>query len=290
MKKRKRRHGGRFNLFTSCLSITMVLILLGTMVFFITVADNLSSRLREEMPVAILLSDSISQHDLGKLQYDLHQYPGVQSVRFISKEQGALETMQAMGIEKEDFLEYNPIGAEFEIRLKAEYTNKDSIARLEPLIRSNRHVVDVLSPMTEIDLINYIIPIVGVIFMSIALLLAFISVSLINNTMRMSVYARRFTIHTMKMVGAKWNFIRRPFMLQAFWIGFASALIADSLIITGIFTLLCMEVYIAQLVTPQVWMATLGSVLVGGVLLTMLCAYFSVTRFLRMSTDQIFMK
>ena len=290
MGKKKKRHAGRFTLFTSCLSTTMVLILLGTMVFFIAVAENISRHLREEMPVAILLSDSISQHEQGKLQYELRNLPGVQKVTYVSKEQGALETMQAMGIEKEEFLEHNPIGAEFELRLCAEYTNKDSIALIESYLKDRSGVIEVVSPMAEIDLLNSIIPIVSLVFLSVAVLLAFISTALINNTIRMSVYARRFTIHTMKMVGAKWSFIRRPFMNQAFCIGLISALLANLLIAAGVYQLFQLDVYIARLISPMVLIITLGSVLLAGITLTWICAYISVNRFLRMSTDQIFMK
>lgn len=289
-KQKKRRYGVRYNTFTSCLSTTMVLMLLGMMVFFVSVADNLSRRMREEMPVAVLLSDSIKDHDLGKLQYDLLQLPGVQDITYISKEQGAKETMEAMGIERDDFLEYNPIGAEIELRLQAEYANKDSIAQMDSLIRCNRYVTDVLSPMAEIDMLNRVIPIVGLIALGIAILLAFISVALINNTMRMSVYARRFTINTMKLVGARYSFIRRPFMKQAFGIALTASLVAGSLLGIGIYALLSLDVYIASLITSSVLWATYGCVIGGGILLTLLCALISVNRFLRMSTDEIFMK
>lgn len=280
----------RFNSFTSCLSTTMVLLLLGMMVFFVTVADNLSKRLREEMPVAVLLSDSITNHELGKLQYDLRQMPGVTAVTYVSKEQGARETMEAMGIERNDFLEYNPIGAELELRLRADYAHKDSIAKMDAAIRNRTYVTDVLSPMAEIDMLNHIIPIVGLIALGVAVLLAFISVALINNTMRMSVYARRLTIHTMKLVGARYSFIRKPFMKQAFGIGLIASTVAAVFIGMGIHSLLSLDVYIATLVTPSVMIATFGCIFGGGILLTLLCAFISVNRFLYMSTDEIFMK
>ena len=290
MAKKKRRNGGRFSTITSCISTSMVLILLGSVVFFVTMADNLSRKVREELPVAILLEDNIPAKDLDKFKKDLEAKPYVQSLSYISKEQGAKETLEGMGIEQNDFLEANPILAEIEILLKADYTNKDSIALIEPALKNRKYVAEVIYPIEEIDRINAVIPIVGTVFLGIAVLLGFVSFALINNTVRMNVYARRFSIHSMKLVGAKWSFIRRPFMIQAFWVGFASALIATGVIGGGIYSMMYLDGYLAQLITPEVLTYTIGCIFVCGLFLTLLCAYFSVNKFLRMSANDIFMK
>ena len=122
----------------------------------------------------------------------------------------------------------------------------------------------------------------------VAVLLTFVSFSLINNTMRLNIYARRFTIHTMKMVGARRSFIRRPFMARAFWIGAISALLADGLLAGGIILLLDWDPGLTGLIDLIVWGATMGSVAVCGILLTVICAFFSVNKHLRMNTAQVF--
>ena len=253
-------------------------------------AENLSCKVREELPVAVLLDDQIPEAELTRLKADLSAQPFVRSLDYISKEQGAKETLSDMEVEENDFLEMNPILAEIELLLKADYTNKDSIAKIEPLLKSRPYVAEVVYPIEEIDRINYIIPIVSTILLGVAILLACVSFALINNTIRMSVYARRFSINTMKLVGAKWSFIRRPFMVQAFWIGFGSAMIAAGLIYIGVSYIQQMDVYLGQLVTPHVLLATFGSIFACGLFLTLFSAYLSVNHFLRMSSQDIFLK
>ena len=138
---------------------------------------------------------------------------------------------------------------------------------------------------------NHTIHIISGVLLAVAALLAFVSFSLINNTVRMSIYARRFSILTMKLVGAKWSFIRRPFMARAFWIGLIAALVADGLLLAGMQALMHMNVNNEfEVITPLVMAATLGSVLVCGLMLTLLCTFFSVNRHLRMTTDQVYLK
>jgi cell division transport system permease protein len=123
----------------------------------------------------------------------------------------------------------------------------------------------------------------------VAALLAFITFALIHNTMRMSIYSRRFLIHSMRLVGARWGFIRRPFMRQAFWIGFISATIANVLLGIGIWYMSQTDTYIAMLLTNDVTLFTMGSVLVCGLVLTLLCAFFSVNHYLRMRSNDLFL-
>lgn len=290
MTKRRKRNGGGFSTLTSCISTTMVLILLGTVVFFVTVGHNFSRSLRENFTVEVLLDDSIGNRDLVQLQKELRTKPYVRNVHYISKERGTREMAKALESGPDEFLGYSPIPAEFELFLKAEYANLDSLKLYEPDLRRHKGVTDIIYPKDAMNFVNYIIPLTGTVMLTVALLLTFVSFSLINNTIRMSVYARRFTIHTMKLVGAKWNFIRRPFMIRAFWIGFTAALIADGLIAGGIYALLQLDVYVSTLITPAVMGITLGSVVVCGLFLTLLCAFFSVNRHLRMSASDVYLK
>ena len=289
MRKKNRKSSGHFATLTSCISTTLVLILLGSVVFFVTMAENFSNRVRSEMPVAVLLKDSIPADALQALQAQLRGKPYVRSVTYVSKEQGAKETYESMQMQPGEFLTDNPILAELELSLHAEYANKESINRIAPEIRKNPYVADVVYPIEEIDNLNHTIPIIGTVLLSVAVLLTFITFALINNTIRMSIYARRFLIHTMKMVGARWSFIRRPFMRQAFWIGFSAAAIADGLIGAGIWYLQRMDVYMSELITPRVQILTLGSVVVCGLVLTLVCAYFSVNKYLRMRGGDVYL-
>jgi cell division transport system permease protein len=139
------------------------------------------------------------------------------------------------------------------------------------------------------EFVDHVIPLIGTILVFVASLLGFISFALIHNTMRMSIYARRFSIHTMKLVGARWGFIRRPFMMRAFWIGFWAAIGANTLVGLGMYWLYSLDAYVANLVTQEVVWTTFGINFACGLCLTLISAYVSVNKFLKMSSSQMFM-
>lgn len=289
MAKKKKRGSGSFNTVTACISTALVLILLGTVVFFVTMADNLGRTLRENFTVEVLLDDSIPHREAVALQRALRAQPYVRRVGYTSKERATREQAEALETDPNEFLGYSPIPASFELHLKAEYADKDSMARYTPALKANKYVTDVIYPQDLMDVVNENIRRVSLVLLGIAVLLAFVSFALINNTMRLSVYARRFTIHSMKLVGAKWSFIRKPFMTRAFWIGMVASLVADGLLFSGMQALMEWDADISRLVTPFVMAVTLGSVFASGLLLTLLCAFFSVNRHLRMSGNDVFL-
>lgn len=286
---KKKRSSGSFNTITSCISTTLVLLLLGTVVFFVCVADGLSRSVRENFTVQVLLDDSIPNRDGLALQTYLRAQPYVRLVDYISKDRATREQAEALGTDPSEFLGYSPIPASFELHLKAEYANPDSLNKYMPSVKTNKYVTDVVYPADLMEAVNDNIRRVSMVLLAVAVLLAFVSFALINNTMRLSVYARRFTIHSMKLVGAKWSFIRRPFMRRAFWIGFVSALLADGLLYFGMRVMLEWDANIGLLITPLVILITLGSVLAVGLLLTLLCAFFSVNRHLNMSGSDVYL-
>ena len=290
MSKRKKHIGGRFSTMTSCISTTMVLILMGIVVFFVLFANSFSRNVRETMPVAVVVNDSISQHQLYLLQQYLREQPYTLRTNFVSKERGSMEVSEAMEDTPEAFLNYNPIPAEFDVYLKAEYANMDSLRHFVPILRQRYDVSDVVYPIDEMRSLDQTIPTVTIVLLVLAILLAFVSFALINNTIRMSIYACRFSIHTMKLVGARWSFIRRPFMWQALGIGLISAVIASGLIGFGIYLLWEQNLYVGNLITPVIVGATLGTIFVCGLLMTLACAYVSVNRYLRMSEGQMYLK
>lgn len=290
MAKKKKRTGGGFDTVTSCISIALVLILLGTVVFTVTFANGLSRNLRENIPVEVLLSDSIPAAEAVRLQTSLKQQPFVKEIHYISKEKATAEMAKALDGSPADFLGTSPIPAEFELYLNADYANSDSLAHYMPLVRQRAFVTDVVYPKDTLGDMDYALAIGSLVLLTVAVLMAFVSFSLINNTMRMSVYARRYTIHSMKLVGAKWCFIRRPFMWRAFGIGLTASLLACAVLAGGMYLLVGLDVYVSALVTPLVAGATLGSVVVAGLALTMLCAFFSVNKHLRMTGGQVFLK
>lgn len=264
----------------------MVLVLVGMVVFFATMADNLSRTLRENFTVEVLIDDSTSNAQARELQTYLRRQPYTRTTHYISKEKATRIQAEAQGIDPEEFLGYSPIPASFEVYLQADYANGDSLGRFMPALRKQPQVTDVVYPEDLMDNVNRNIGKASLVLLAVALLLGFVSLSLINNTMRMSVARRRHSIQTMKLVGARWSFIRRPFMKQAFWIGLWAVLLADGLLYAGIAALLRWDAGIASLITPLVVGVTLGVVAVVGLALTLITAFFSVNKHLYMSREE----
>lgn len=292
--KRPRRHTGRFGTFTTCISITMVLIMIGIITLFAGMATNYSNQLREGLTVELMLTDSITPQQMTATQARLKAAPWARQVTYISQEQGLRDMNEAMGTDIGTFDGTSPVPAEFEVSLNAPYANLDSIKRYEPSMLAMPGVAEVNYPRDIMQSLDRTIPAVTLGLLAVAALLALVSFSLINNTMRMSVYARRYSIHTMKLVGASWGFIRRPFMWQAMRIGFVSAIIAGGLLSAAMWYLQTQagagSIYINTLVPPLVWATTLGAIVICGLGLTALCASLSVNHHLRLRGGEVYLR
>ncbi len=287
-RKQKSRENIKMNVVTSCISTMLVLVLVGTVVFFVSVAANFSVQLRENFIVTLMLDDDISPAETAALKARLKALPCAAGVSYVSKQQARLTQQQALGGSPADFNGDNPMPASFEMRLKADYANGDSLARVMPALKAEHFVIDIDYPDKLMDSINRNIRNVSTVLMVVAALLMFVSFVLINNTMRLSVYSRRFEIRTMQLVGARPSFIRLPFMLSAFWVGFIAAAAACALLAAAITALEEFDPAMGHDITWQVWALTLGSVTGCGILLILFCAYVSVNKYLRMSTQRIY--
>lgn len=273
---------------TSTISTMLVLLLLGLVVFFVLAANNLSVYVKENISLSILLSEDMKEADILKLQRTLNQEPFVKSTDYISKEQALSELSESMGADPQEFLGYNPFTASIEIRLHSLYANSDSIAQIEQQIRSNTDIQDVLYRKELIDAVNENIRKISLGLLGMAVVLTLISFALINNTIRLTIYSKRFLIHTMKLVGASWGFIRRPFLARNFWVGVLSALLADAILMGGAYYLVMYEPELIRVVTPDIMLLVAGAVLVFGVLITWMCALISINKYLRMKASTLY--
>lgn len=273
---------------TSCISTTLVLLLLGLVVFFVLAARNLSVYVKENINFSIVISDDMKEHDILRLQKSLNGEPFVKSTEYISKKQALEEQTEAMGTDPQEFLGYNPFSASIEVKLKSDYANADSIAKIEKQIRRNTDIQDVLYQKDLVDAVNDNIRKISLLLLGLAVILALISFALINNTIRLAVYSKRFLIHTMKLVGASWGFIRRPFLRRNFWIGVLSAALADGLLWATATWLVEREPELVKVITPEVMLLVSVAVLVFGVLITWLCALLSVNKYLRMKAGALY--
>jgi cell division transport system permease protein len=273
---------------TSSISTTLVLLLLGLVVFFVLGAHNLSIYVRENINFSVLISDDMKESDILKLQKKLDKEPFVKETEYISKKQALKEQTEAMGTDPEEFLGYNPFTASIEIKLHSDYANSDSIAKIEKMIKKNTNIQDVLYQRELIDLVNENIRNISLVLLALAVVLALISFALINNTIRLAIYSKRFLIHTMKLVGASWSFIRRPFLRRNIWSGILAGILADAILMGAAYWLVSYEPELIRVITPEVMLLVSGSVLLFGVLITFMCAYLSINRYLKMKASTLY--
>ena len=273
---------------TSSISTTLVLLLLGMVVFFVLSANNLSTYVRENIGISVLVSDDMKEPEALKFQKTLNEKSYVKESVYISKEQALKEQTEAMGTDPAEFLGYNPFTASIEIKLNAQYANSDSIAWIEKEILTNKKVMEVSYPQNLIDSVNRNIQKVSIFLLGLAALLTLISFALINNTIRLAIYSKRFLIHTMKLVGASWSFIRRPFLMRNVWIGVLAGIMADAILLGMAYMLVKYEPQLIEIITPNALLIVMASVFVFGLAITFLCAYISINKYLRMKASALY--
>ena len=287
-KKKKTRRRGGLQVVTLCISTAMVLILLGMVVFSVLTAHNLSNYVKENLTVTVVLGDDMTQQERGAAYNRLRVRPYVYQITYISKEQAKKENSEELGSDPTDFVGFNPFPATFEIQLTEEYANSDSVLQVKKELLSIPKISEVNYPEDLMDKVNSNLSKISLILLVLAVLLTIVSFSLISNSVRLSVYSRRFLIHTMKLVGASWGFIRRPFMQQGMLVGIIAALIAILVLGGAMYALYSYEPGILRIITWRELVITALAVLAFGLVITLTCSYISVNRFLRMPAGELY--
>lgn len=282
----KRRHG--LQVATLCISTAMVLILLGMVVLTVFTGVNLSSYVKENLTVTMVLSPDMSDQEAQRLSQLVEQQPYITKTNFISKEDALKEGTKELGADPSEFAGENPFTAEIEIQLKANYANNDSIKNIAAQLKTYDGVTDIDYKQDLIATVNNTLGKIGLILIILAALLTIVSFSLINNSVRLSVYSRRFSIHTMKLVGASWGFIRRPFLKRSVALGLLSAFIALVVLGIGMYTLTKYEPDITTIIDWKVMVITGCIVVVFGVVITLICTFLSVNKFLNMKAGDLY--
>ena len=273
---------------TLCISTAMVLILLGMVVFSVLLARNLSNHIKENLTMSVMLIDYVTVNQGHLLCRDLYHKPWSHHIDYISKEQAQREQIKELGSDPSEFLGFNPFPATLEIWLNANYANRDSLRIISKELRKYARISDVAYMEDLVDQVNYNLSRISIILLVLAILLTCVSFSLISNTVRLSVYARRFLIHTMKLVGASWGFIRRPFLYHAMGVGIIAALIAIAVLGGCFYGLYVMQPGILTVITWVELTITGVAVFLFGLLITALCAWLAVNRFLRMTAGELY--
>lgn len=273
---------------TLCISTAMVLILLGLVVFSVLTARNLSDYVKENLTVTMMLEDDMTNPEALQLCRNLRARRYISSLHYVSKQQALKEQTAAMGTDPTEFIGTNPFLGSIEVNLKADYANSDSLRWIEKELKKYPKVGDITYQQDLMDSVNDNLRKISIVLLILAGLLTFVSFSLINNTVRLGIYARRFSIHTMKLVGASWRFIRRPFVCRAVVVGLVAALIAVMVLAGCVYALVQYEPDAMTVITWQVMAVTAASVFLSGIVITAVCSSISVNKFLRMKAGELY--
>jgi len=273
---------------SSVISITLVLFLVGTTAFLGMNAQKFIQYFKENTVLSIVLRDGISEEDALQTVKKIQSLPYVREAIYISQEQGAKEMAELLG---EDFLalfDFNPIPVSIEIKLPAQYVTDEELSAVESKLMEMSDVREIFYQKSIIDTVTKNLERIGLGLLIFIGLLLFVSFVLINNTVRLSVYARRFTIHTMRLVGATKGFIRRPFMVQAIFQGLISSLLTILLMI-GLLSLAQREfANIYRLIDYEFLIMLFGSIVLMGVGICLLSTYLVINRIVKIDTGALY--
>ena len=273
---------------SSVISIALVLFLLGSGGIMLLNAHRVSVFFKENISLSVILNEGTSEADAAWVRKQLDTAPFVRQTKYISKEQAAEEMKQMLGADFMSAFNYNPLPVSIEVKLTANYADADSVAVIEQQLKEIPHIREVSYQRSLIDLVNENINKIGLIMLTFITLLIFISIVLINNTIRLSIHAKRFLINTMRLVGATNAFIRRPFLYRSLLQGFISGIIAV-LLISGVIYVLQNEFGELLGFIDTVQIALLFVVVLSlGMLISWIATYFSVTRFVRSDKDALY--
>jgi cell division transport system permease protein len=273
---------------TATISISLVLFLLGLIILLSLFAKNLSIYVKENLSFSILLNENMSEIDIRNLQKMLSIAPYVKSSEYISRDQAAKELEKELGESSDVFLGFNPLLPSIEVKLSSEYANNDSIAIIEKNLRSLSHVENVIYRRDLTQSVNENIKKIGLTLFSLATILLLISFALINNTIRLMVYSKRFIIYTMKLVGATNAFIRKPFIRTNIFSGIIASLIAISML-TGLLYYLSIEVADSiELIDINFLLIVFIVIITLGIFISITATYFAVNKYLRMRGEDLY--
>ena len=288
-KKNKRNVISFFNShLISVVSISLVLYLLGLIFIMGFLGNDLSQLVKENIAVSVILTEELTDKDIRKMRDEFERLPYVKSTEYISKEQASLEMQRELGEDPEKFLGFNPFNASIEVKLKSDYVHPDSLMMINKNLLLNQGISKIQYQQDLLQVLNQNLRHIGVILFLLLIILMVISFVLINNTVRLLIYSKRFIIYTMRLVGATSGFIRRPFLWNNFISGCIAAFIAIFMLVGSLYYVQLSIPGIEEILQREKLMVVYGIVIVAGIMLSMVAAYFAVSKYLRMARGKLY--
>ena len=273
---------------SSVISISLVLLLVGVASMLLVNAKGVSDYFKENMQLYVLMKQDVSDADALAYRDDLEKERYIKSTTFISREQGQRELADQLGEDFLDVFETSPIPVSVDVTLKAEYVSADSLAMVSKEIAKSTLVDEVVYQQSLVDALNANLGKISVVIAVFIGLLLFISFVLINNTVRLNVFARRFTIHTMKIVGATKSFLRAPFLVQSTFQGIFSAMIANIVLVAILFVMRTELEQLFRIFRMDLLLVVMGIGLVCGILICLVSTWFVVNKLVALKKDELY--
>jgi cell division transport system permease protein len=270
------------------ISISLVLLLVGVASMLLVNAKAVSDYFKENMQVSVMMKQDVSEDEALKYMKKLESEVFIKNMDFISKEQGRQEMAEMLGEDFLDVFETSPIPASINVTLNAGYVSTDSLEIVKGKIAKSALVEDVVYQTSLVDALNANLSRISLILAVFISLMLFISFVLINNTVRLNVFARRFTIHTMKLVGATRSFIRAPFLVQAVFQGLFSAFIAIIVLVGLLYFVRSEFNQLFEIFRLELLLLVIGIVIVSGVVICLLSTWFVVNKLVSLKKDELY--
>ena len=273
---------------SSVISISLVLLLVGVASMLLVNAKGVSDYFKENMQISILMKQNVSDEDALEYRDRLNGMKFIKNTTFVSREQGQRELADQLGEDFLDVFETSPVPVSVDVTLKAEYVSADSLEVVRNEIARSELVDEVVYQQSLVDALNANLSRISLVIAVFIGLLLFISFVLINNTVRLNVFARRFTIHTMKLVGATKSFIRAPFLVQSAFQGVFSAMIANIVLVAILFVMRNEFEQLFRIFRMDLLLAVMGIVLVCGILICLVSTWFVVNKLVGLKKDELY--
>lgn len=273
---------------SSLISISLVLLLVGVASMLLVNARGVSDYFKENMQVSVLMKQNVREDDALAFCESLGREPFIKETAFVSREQGEKELARQLGDDFLDVFETSPIPISIDVTLMAQYVSSDSLDVVRGIICASPLVDEVNYQMSLVDALNANLSKISSVLGVFICLMLFISFVLINNTVRLNVFARRFTIHTMKLVGATRQFIRAPFIVQAAFQGVFAAFLAIIALLGVMFFIRSEFVQLFEIFRLELLLAVIGIVLASGLIICMVSTYLVVNKLISLGKDELY--
>ncbi len=273
---------------TLVVSVSLVLFLLGILGMVLINARQLSDYFRESLSFTIMLKEDAREADIRMLQKELDAKTYVKQTEYVSKDEAAVKLKDDLGEDFLDFLGYNPLMPTIDVYLLADYTHPDSVMKIEKRILEYPVVDEVYYQESILTLINENVRKITAFLLTISALLFLIALTIINNTIRLSIYSKRFLINTMQLIGANRSFIRKPFLIKSLFFGFVAALISIGLLM-GLMYLVEKEFFtLFTYENINLFLFLCLALIAAGVIINAVSTFFALNRYLGMHEDKLY--